>query len=55
MTNYDPTWNEQTELMGEMYDEVMDLLRQEFGADLLSDSDLDEDQIMRDFYVERKD
>ena len=55
MTNYDPTWTEQTELMGEMYEESMEILRQEFGADLLPDSDLDEDQIMRDFHVDPKD
>ena len=40
--NYDPNWNEQPELMGELYEEAMEILRQDFGADLLSDADLPE-------------
>jgi len=40
--NYDPNWNEQPELMGELYDEAMEILRQDFGSDLLSDADLPE-------------
>lgn len=55
MKNYDPTWKEQPELMGEMYEEMMEILRQDFGDALLPDSDLDEDQIMRDFHVDPKD
>jgi hypothetical protein len=43
------------EILGDMYEEVMEILRQDFGADLLPDSDLDEDQIMRDFYADPKD
>lgn len=38
----DPNWKEQPELMGELYDEAMEILRQDFGSDLLSDADLPE-------------
>ena len=40
--SYDPNWNEQPDLMGELYDEAMEILRQDFGSDLLSDADLPE-------------
>ena len=40
--NYDPNWNEQPDLMGELYEEAMEILRQDFGSDLLSDADLPE-------------
>jgi len=40
--SYDPNWKEQPELMGELYEEAMEILRQDFGADLLSDADLPE-------------
>lgn len=40
--SYDPNWKEQPELMGELYDEAMEILRQDFGSDLLSDADLPE-------------
>lgn len=40
--SYDPNWNEQPDLMGELYEEAMEILRQDFGSDLLSDADLPE-------------
>jgi len=40
--SYDPNWKEQPDLMGELYDEAMEILRQDFGSDLLSDADLPE-------------
>ena len=40
--SYDPNWNEQPDLMGELYEEAMEILRQDFGSALLSDADLPE-------------
>lgn len=40
--SYDPNWKEQPDLMGELYEEAMEILRQDFGSDLLSDADLPE-------------
>ena len=40
--SYDPNWKEQPELMGELYEEAMEILRQDFGSALLSDADLPE-------------
>jgi hypothetical protein len=40
--SYDPNWNEQPDLMGELYEEAMEILRQDFGSDLLSDAELPE-------------
>jgi antirestriction protein len=42
--SYDPNWKEQPDLMGELYDEAMEILRQDFGSDLLSDADLPESE-----------
>ena len=40
----DPNWKEPAdlEIMGDLYDECVEILAQEFGADLLSDADLPE-------------
>lgn len=38
----DPNWKEQGETLGEIYEECMAILRQEFGDSLLSDADLPE-------------
>ena len=40
----DPNWKEPADLevMGDLYEEAMEILRQDFGADLLSDADLPE-------------
>ena len=40
--SYDPNWKEQPELRGELYEEAMEILRQDFGSDLLADADLPE-------------
>ena len=52
----DPNFKEPAdlEIMGDLYEEAMEILRQEFGDALLPDSDIDEDQIMRDFHVDPK-
>ena len=42
--SYDPNWKEQGESLGELYHEAMEILSQEFGADLLSDADLPESE-----------
>ena len=38
---FDPDMNEQTELPGEMYDEIVELLYEDFGDSLLGDSDIE--------------
>jgi len=38
---FDPDFTEQTELPGEMYDEIIDLLYADFGDDLLPDSEME--------------
>jgi hypothetical protein len=38
---FDPDFTEQTELPGEMYDEIIDLLYADFGDDLLPDSEIE--------------
>jgi hypothetical protein len=38
----DPNWNEQGETLGELYEDVMAIIRQDFGDMLLSDADLPE-------------
>lgn len=38
---FDPDFTEQTELPGEMYDEIMDLLYSDFGDALLPDSEME--------------
>ena len=38
---FDPDMNEQAELPGEMYDEIIDLLYADFGDDLLPDSEME--------------
>jgi len=38
---FDPDMNEQTELPGEMYDEIVELLYTDFGDMLLGDSDIE--------------
>jgi len=44
------------EIKGDAYEEIMKILNEEFGADLLPDSELDiEIQIKKDFYAEPKD
>jgi hypothetical protein len=44
------------EIKGDDYEEIMKILNEEFGADLLPDSELDiEIQIKKDFYAEPKD
>ena len=40
----DPNWKEQGESLGEIYEECMAILRQEFGDSLLSDADLPESE-----------
>ena len=57
MTNHDPNWREPAylEIMGDLYEEAMEILRQDFGDALLPDSDLSEEDIMRDFHVDPRD
>ncbi len=46
------------ELLGDLYEEAMEILRQDYGADLLADSDLTEEEekeIIREFYADPKD
>lgn len=38
---FDPDYTEQTEMMGEMLDEVMELLYEDFGDSLLGDADIE--------------
>lgn len=53
----DPNFKEPAdlEIMGDMYEEVMEILRQDFGHHLLPDSDLSEEDIVRDFHVDPRD
>ena len=38
---FDPDYTEQPEMMGEMLDEVMEILYQDFGDTLLGDADIE--------------
>ena len=38
---FDPDFTEQTELPGEMYDEIVELLYEDFGDTLLGDADIE--------------
>ena len=38
---FDPDYTEQTEQLGEMFDEIMDILYQDFGDSLLPDSEME--------------
>ena len=38
---FDPDFTEQTELPGEMYDEIVELLYGDFGDTLLGDADIE--------------
>ena len=40
--SYDSNYTEHPDLMGEIYEDAMNILRNEFGSDLLSDADLPE-------------
>ena len=40
--SYDAHYTEHPDLMGEIYEDAMNILRNEFGSDLLSDADLPE-------------
>jgi len=40
--SYDANYTEHPDLMGEIYEDAMNILRDEFGSDLLSDADLPE-------------
>ena len=40
--SYDANYTEHPDLMGEIYEDAMNILRNEFGSDLLSDADLPE-------------
>jgi|TARA_R100000482_G_C5002105_1_gene91981 hypothetical protein len=42
--SYDSNYTEHPDLMGELYEEAMNILRQDFGDSLLGDADLPESE-----------